>query len=219
MIHFLDDIIFSTNQRLHEFVVSCKSINIYSKFMWRGLCSLEALNRLDENLLEMSNCYSLSIGIESGSDKVLQRIGKQYSSVDIRNILSGFIGSKIKFKAFFMVGTPGETPEDILLTKDLVRWLRDSQVVKDINVFQFKPYPRTQLYNEFYSNSEIEYKFMDLRDKWNISNYLIDRALGKDFYFSIINGNIEKLRSEIEDIISITQLFYDNNTGEVIGNG
>lgn len=209
MIHFLDDIVFPTNNRLNEFVLSCKKKDIYNKFMWRGLCSLNNLKKFDIKLLESSNCHSLAIGLESGSDRILERIGKNYSIKDIKETLARFINSKVRIKAFFMIDIPEEEDEDIAKTKELILWLKESRIVQDINVFQYKPYQGTRLFNQYYKNDLIEYEYFDLRNMLSAESFSIDKSLGKDFYFTKINGDFERMERVKNEIIEMTRLFYN----------
>lgn len=78
------------------------------------------LNTLDKEVLqwlEKAGCYSLGVGIESGSEKTLKTINKVQTLNEIREKLE-FIKRvcKIGITGFFIVGYPGEEKKDILAT-------------------------------------------------------------------------------------------------------
>lgn len=81
--------------------------------------SLPSGIRLDtvdhEMLLAMAKagCYSLAVGIEFGTDRILQKTHKGLSLKLIRKKMQLFAGSGIKVTGFFLFGIPGETLEEM----------------------------------------------------------------------------------------------------------
>lgn len=74
------------------------------------------LDSLDPGLLALmrrAGCYSLSLGIESGSDAVLERIRKGLDTRVIRRQVAMIHESGIKTTGFFIIGFPGETRGEI----------------------------------------------------------------------------------------------------------
>ena len=47
-------------------------------------------------------------------------------------------------------------------TTEFIDNLKSFNNVVDINLFQYKPYPGTELYNDFFSGINIEYIFEDI---------------------------------------------------------
>lgn len=77
------------------------------------------LDTLDEALVRLmrrSGCYSVAVGIESGSDRVLRLIRKQLDTREIRERLGLLHRAGIKTTGFFIIGLPGETEAEILET-------------------------------------------------------------------------------------------------------
>jgi radical SAM superfamily enzyme YgiQ (UPF0313 family) len=64
-------------------------------------------------LMKNSGCGYLSLSIESGSDRMLQRMRRGYTTENIRDSLASLKKSGIPFGASLMLGAPGETPETI----------------------------------------------------------------------------------------------------------
>ena len=79
-------------------------------------------DRLDEELIilmKKSGCLELIFGIESGSQKTLDEIiDKKLKLENVINAIKLCQKYRIKTKAFFVIGFPGETKEDILKTKN-----------------------------------------------------------------------------------------------------
>jgi len=85
------------------------------------------LSTLDEeilHLLEKAGCYSLGLGIESGSPRTLKNMRKAQSVDEIRekvNLIHKV--TKIRTTGFFIIGYPTEDKDDILQTIELSKEL------------------------------------------------------------------------------------------------
>ncbi len=85
------------------------------------------LNTLDEEILywlERAGCYSLGVGIESGSEKTIKAINKKQTLAEVKEkveLISKF--PKIGITGFFIIGYPGEEEKDILATIRLSKQL------------------------------------------------------------------------------------------------
>jgi radical SAM superfamily enzyme YgiQ (UPF0313 family) len=67
-------------------------------------------------LMEKSGCYSFGIGIESGSQKMLDLFKKNLTVEKIKSQMDLLGKTNIKTTGFFLLGYPGETLEDIIKT-------------------------------------------------------------------------------------------------------
>jgi tRNA A37 methylthiotransferase MiaB len=65
-----------------------------------------------------AHCATLSIGFESMSPKSLELMHKQVRAEHNRRAHEALSGSPLKYRCSFMVGYPGEAPEDYELTHD-----------------------------------------------------------------------------------------------------
>lgn len=90
----------------------CDRLNSEGLGMSWSLPSGIRIDKIDrETLLAMARagCYSLAIGIEFGSDRILEQTRKGYSVATVKEKLRLFKGVGIKVTGFFMFGLPGET--------------------------------------------------------------------------------------------------------------
>ncbi|HSV92150.1 MAG TPA: radical SAM protein, partial [Desulfobacterales bacterium] len=101
---------------------------------------------LDEDLAGMLAdarvCAHFHLPVQSGSDRVLAAMGRRYPASAVVRAVE--LLRRIKVDPFvaadILVGFPGETDDDFLLTRALVRGLEFSQ----LHVFPFSPRPGTR---------------------------------------------------------------------------
>ena len=74
-------------------------------------------------LMRRSGCYSLSFGVESGSDELLRRAGKTQDTASLRKTIESAHTAGIQCIGFFIFGLEGETPETIRQTVDFAKSL------------------------------------------------------------------------------------------------
>lgn len=80
-------------------------------------------NREDALLWRRGGFYRARIGVESGSQHVLDLIGKGITPQQIKATLSSLAYAGIKTTTYWVIGHPGETREDFLQTLELVSQL------------------------------------------------------------------------------------------------
>ena len=71
-------------------------------------------------LFRDSGCDYVNLSIESASEKMLKRMNRGYTTNHIKEALACFSKADIPFGASLMIGAPGETPETISETFDLM---------------------------------------------------------------------------------------------------
>lgn len=112
------------------------------------------METLDEELIKLmkeSGLYLISLGIESGSDRVLQSMRKNITVKEIRERV-GFIRKHgIDIAGFFIMGFPGETKEEI---KQTMRLSLELDLIR-VNFFTFLPFPGTESYRQLDKKGEL----------------------------------------------------------------
>ena len=112
------------------------------------------INTLDDELLDLmraAHTYLISVGIESGSDKTLKRMEKQLSVALIREKVALIKKKNIDLAAFFILGFPDETVEDMRETIDFALELP----LLRANFFTFLPLPMTPVTLKLVQSGEI----------------------------------------------------------------
>ena len=106
---------------------------------WRAFVRSNLFTREQARLMKDAGCHELCSGVESGSNEILIAMNKRATveqGTETRRICAEF---GIRFKAFMIVGLPGETEETVQMTK---QWLLDVKP-DDFDLALFQPYPGT----------------------------------------------------------------------------
>lgn len=93
-------------------------------------------------LLSKAGCSTVSWGIESGSQFILDRMNKNVSVEDNYNVISWAKKYGITTRAFFVIGFPGETKDTLEETKRFIEKALPDQYF----VSNFVPYPGTEVW-------------------------------------------------------------------------
>jgi len=103
---------------------------------------LTRVDKLDGNMLEQmaeSGCSMVKVGIESGSQRVLDLMNKGTTIEQIRGAAKLLNDKNMPWLSYVMVGVPGETSEDVDKTMKLIEEISPSYVSAAI----YTPYPGT----------------------------------------------------------------------------
>jgi anaerobic magnesium-protoporphyrin IX monomethyl ester cyclase len=188
-IYFWDDS-FTVNKRR---VIDLCNIIINDKIDIRWGCT-SRVDLLDDELLTImksAGCEKIDIGIESGSERILKLINKRITVQKVKQSIELIRGHNIKIGAFFMIGFPEETKQDINCTLDLIKKSKVDSICLSI----FTPYPATKLYDKAMSLGLIPKKI----DWENFNHHSPD-----NFFSKHIN------KKEHIKIISEATLLVDN---------
>ncbi len=105
------------------------------------------IDTLDEEMvsyMKNSGCYALSIGIESGSNRILKLMKKSLTVEKIKEKIELLKRFDLDINAFFILGYPGETKDDIKNTIDFAL----SLPLRRASFATFQPLPGTTIYHE-----------------------------------------------------------------------
>ncbi len=139
-IQFLDDTFTLNSEWVKELcnLIITENLNI----TWSCLTRIDRLEESLLRLMKKAGCNGIAMGVESGSQKVLDAVKKDLTLEKI------FEGQKIINKvgipwdAFMMIGMPYETKEDMLATLNMIKKLKCRSIILSV----FTPYPGTELY-------------------------------------------------------------------------
>ncbi|MFQ6003245.1 MAG: B12-binding domain-containing radical SAM protein [Candidatus Zixiibacteriota bacterium] len=97
-------------------------------------------------LLEWANCYSVELGCESGSNRILREvIRKGHGTSAILEAVKSFSKTRISVMCSFMVDLPTETREEVLMTLDLIDEIRKINKNARVSIYRYTPYPKTSM--------------------------------------------------------------------------
>lgn len=137
-------------------------------------------NTIDEDLVRLmkqAGCCELQVGVESGSEKVLQTIKKGVTLDEIRRCGKVLRDSNIGWHAFFMIGFPGETREEMEATLKLMYDLAPDSVLLSV----VTPYPGTALFKDLYSKGCLHGDDWLYADTGSSDSVLVDKMSKKQF--------------------------------------
>jgi len=159
-------------------------ITLCREILARGLgikwdCGSNAIrfDRIDPemlHLMEQAGCFYVTVAIESGSERILKDMNRRS---DLPAIRAGIElikrESKMAIGAFFILGYPTETREDILRTIRLAR----SLPIDAPQFFLFTPHPGTPVLDKMVADRKIDLENWDHYNYYRPSIPLADVSL------------------------------------------
>lgn len=138
-VSFLDDSFTIKRDRINTIIHGLKDMDL----TWN--CDTR-VNLVDRELIHdmvRCGCKKISIGVESGSQKVLKLINKNISLDQVRRVFGWCHEAKLEtIEANFLVGShPDETIEDVDLTRRFIKELRPQKLLASVIV----PFPGTKV--------------------------------------------------------------------------
>lgn len=132
-----DDSFTCCKEWLYQFLEKIKDLNI----TWRCFARIDSID--DEMIDRMiaSGCRHIKLGIESGSQRILKMINKEITIEDIHNADKILKTKNIKWSAYFIIGFPNETIEDIRETQQIMKEISADSIT--VNVYT--PLPKNRL--------------------------------------------------------------------------
>jgi anaerobic magnesium-protoporphyrin IX monomethyl ester cyclase len=103
------------------------------------------VDTVDENIikhLKMANCRGIHYGIEAGAEKVLKALNKGITIKQAKQVFDLTEKYKIPILAYFMIGNPTETLDDIHTTFEVMKYLNPDYA----HITIFTPFPGTKIY-------------------------------------------------------------------------
>jgi anaerobic magnesium-protoporphyrin IX monomethyl ester cyclase len=152
-VFFLDDDLFASLKRIQA--IASEFIRARIPFRWKGTARADELCRLPEeffDVLRLSGCARINIGAESGSQRILDRIKKQYRVDQILTAARRAARAGIALSYSFIAGFPGESEADFQATIDVLRKIRTESASIEAQIYFYSPYPGTELVRELEEN-------------------------------------------------------------------
>ncbi len=135
-----DDLFTGSVNRVFEFCN--RMIENREKMVWT--CLVRANQVTDELVkkMEEAGCINLYLGIESGSQRMLDFLKKDYRVEQVKNAMKIAKKYRMTTAVSFIMGSPTETGEDIEMSIKLVKEIKPTVC----SFYYYKPYPGTEGY-------------------------------------------------------------------------
>lgn len=188
-IRFIDDNLMLKREWIEKLCEKIVAENLNIKWGCLGRANL-----IDEKLLKLmirAGCYRVDIGVESGSPRVLKEMKKNIDLADVLKVDQLFDKYGIDWTAFFIVGFPYETMDDLKTTASFMNKINPYRLV----LSSFTPYPAT----EDYERTKEMGMLPDLID-WG----LFDHNSPNNFFMKYVNHEeYRKFFIELSDWVSL----------------
>ncbi len=138
--------------------------------------------------------YRARLGIESGSQKILDAMAKRITTEQIIEAVSSLAYAGIKTTTYWIVGYPGETEKDFQQTLDLIELLKDDIYEVDCNPFAFTL--SGQVSSQKWKNEERPKLLYpeDAKDMLITQTWLLDCEPSREVSYSRLNRLMEHIR-------------------------
>lgn len=121
-IYFSDDLFTLNHDRT---IAICHEIlNRRLNFVWMAETRVDCVNEEMLSWMRKAGCYRIYYGVESGSPKILKSINKGFTVNQVQTAFKITHEAGIEPCCFLMVGNPGENPETISETINLILEIR-----------------------------------------------------------------------------------------------
>ncbi len=184
------------------------------------------IDTIDEELLSImkkAGCYSISYGVESGSDKILRDINKGVTLQQIKQTfdLSRKLG--LETVAYFMIGNLNENESNVIESMKFAKKIKPTFVLFSIAT----PYPNTKMYNTAVKKNYLKdkYWYMKPTNNWegyqNIQGYMnlenlplqkqliLYKKANRNYYFRI--GSIIRVIKSLNTVSSAIRYLKATN--------
>ena len=148
-IRFVDDTVTNDRDRMVKFCETLIRVNY--NITWS---CYSCPNEVDPELLALmkkSGCFLVKYGIETGSDEMLRKMKKGFTVADARNAVKWTREARIECFSGWIIGMPGETPEQIDRTIDFA-----VEISPDVSVFaSLALFPGSIIFKQMYDGGHI----------------------------------------------------------------
>src|SRR3989339_1526541 len=115
---------------------------INKKIKWLGLTRINFVNRELMKLAKEAGCFKLEMGVESGDDEILKKIGKGFTVNEVIKAVNIIKDTGIELMTYYILGHPYENIKTLRKTLNLAVRLNTDGIAVGLMV----PYPGTKIY-------------------------------------------------------------------------
>lgn len=182
----------------------CREIikrNIKIKFICS--CRFVPMDAELVSLMEEAGFVTVSFGLETGSQKMLDAIHKNLKKESVTDVFKLFKKSKMDISTFLIVGFPGESKQTMSETITFIKSLREIVNYKLQGVAPLWVYPNTDILESAKQNGLLDDSYwLTVKD---VPYYTVDYSFAKLLFFSL---KINYYYSPIKCYLSMIKNYY-----------
>ncbi len=144
IIRFNDDLFVANKKRLGRIADLMEERGLSGKVAFGCNCRANLVTEELVRLLKRLNVVSVTMGLESGSDRVLRFLKGDVTVEDNRRAIDLLKDGGVQANGFFIIGSPDETADEIMETYNFIRKSR----IDFLDVFVLTPLPGTPVWDE-----------------------------------------------------------------------
>jgi radical SAM superfamily enzyme YgiQ (UPF0313 family) len=184
------------------------------KFTWGCSAHANCLSEDKLDIMKKAGCWIISIGIESGDEKIIKIIRKNYNKEHLVKIVKYADKIGIAVRGFFILGNPGETKETLQKTLDLSLKLP----LYTVNFCLMSLFPGSEIYKVGHKYGQTDYdlslitghpsgdKLSFIANGFSAEQLInIQKKFYRKFYFRI--SQIWRILKNINSIYDIIKYF------------
>lgn len=190
-VQFYDDTFTVSRKRLYKICNGLKELDM----KWRCFIHASTVSKGDLKYMKMSGCVEVGMGVESGSDLILNTINKKIDINKAIQVCGWAHESGLRIKTFLIIGLPGESQETVNAT---IRFLELAKP-DDFDYTVYTPFPNTKIWNEkekfdiIFNKEKLDYSKMFYKGK--SGQYCSQVSTSQ-----LSSDSIEKLRDYVDTI-------------------
>lgn len=150
--HIIDDMFNFQKERVIEFCQDIKRKKWDINYTFPNGLRLNQLDREILMLMKDTGAYAFTVGVESGSQRILDSMEKNLNLPLIEEKVNLIRSVGLEPSGFFIIGYPGETVEDIKATINFAKRLK----LKRAHFSNFLPLPGTEATKRLVEEGEID---------------------------------------------------------------
>lgn len=148
-VSFTDELFCKNKSEMYELCSAIKESKL--GFVWGCMTRIDIFEKKDFDYMYECGCRWIEFGVESGSPDILKQIKKCISPDKVVEAFSACSEAGIIALAYFIVGFPGETEDDLKLTVQLAQRMKMAR-----SVFSYyNPLPGSELYGELLRKGKV----------------------------------------------------------------
>lgn len=176
-IHILDDNFTLNKDFVKEF---CNKV-IKEKLDFSWNCSngirLDMVDKETLTLMKKAGCYSVSVGVESGSSRILKHMKKNLTKQTIQKQIDLIRSINIEVTGLFILGYPAETKKDILETISFAKSLN----LNKASFNSFIPLPGSEMWQFLKKRGKLKLSYLNKLSYYRTDSNYMKNVSQKDF--------------------------------------